>query len=180
MLSLIARQLSGTWVVGSATTGTIAVLCTIDRGPLPVQPLDTLPVISQLGVLGMLAALFAALGLLAWGTLEVTWLPPKRRAGALWVLVVGVGGLAGWGYAAAATFAGEYSLAAQLILAYAAGGAPFVLIAAMLLESRQANANALVLTSILLVIGAVIMDGAPLETCAEMLWWLLGSNLTIL
>ena len=179
-MSLVARQLLGTWVVGSATTGTIAVLFTLDRGPLPVQPLDTLPVISQLGVLGMLAALFAALGLLAWGTLEVTWLPPGRRAGALWVVVVGAGGLAGWGYAAAATFAGDYSLTAQLVLAYLAGGVPFVLIAALLLESRQANVNALVVISILLVVGAVIMDGDPLETCAEMLWWLLGSNLTIL
>ncbi|HEY7597151.1 MAG TPA: hypothetical protein VH969_28650 [Actinophytocola sp.] len=176
----MARQLVGTWVVGSAATGTLAVLFTLDRGPLPVRSLDTLPTISLLGVLGMLAALVAAFGLLAWGTLEVTWLPATRRAGALWVVVVAAGGFAGWGYAAAATFTGEYSLTAQLVLAYLAGGLPFVLIAALLLESRQANVTALVVTGILLLAGAVIMDGDPLEACAELLWWLFGSNLTIL
>jgi hypothetical protein len=179
-MSLVARQLAGTWVVGSATTGTLAVLFTLDRGPLPVQPLDDLPALSLLGVLGMLAALFAALGLLAWGTLEVTWLPPGGRAGALWVAVVGVGGLAGWGYAAAATFAGEYPIAAQLVLAYALGGLPFALAAAMLLRPRRANIGALVVTVALLLIGAVVMHGHPLRTCAEMLWWLLGSDITIL
>lgn len=179
-MSLVARQLAGTWVVGSASTGTIAVLCTLHRGALPVQPVDDLPGLSLLGVFGMLAALFAALGLLAWGTLEVTWLPRQRRAGALWVVVVGVGGLAGWGYAAATTFAGEYPLTAQLILAYVLGGLPFVLVAAVLLESRRANVNALVITALLLAVGAVIMDGKPLHTCAELLWWLFGSSITIL
>lgn len=179
-MSLVTRQLVGTWVVGSASTGTLAVLFTIHRGVLPVQPVDTLPAISVLGALGMLAALFAALGLLAWGTLEVTWLPATRRARALWVVVVGGAGLLGWGYAAATTFAGEYSLGAQLILAYVAGGLPFVLVAAMLLESRQANVTGLAVAVALLAVGAVIMDGEPLETCAELLWWLLGSNLTIL
>ncbi len=179
-MSLVARQLVGTWVVGSASTGTIAVLCTLGRGPLPVRPLDSLPALSVLGLLGMLAALFAALGLLAWGTIEVTWLPRTGRAGALWVVVVGTGGMAGWGYAAATTFAGEYSLGAQLILAYVAGGLPFVLVAATLLESRQANVTALTVTALLLLLGAVIMEGVPLEACAELLWWLFGSNLTIL
>jgi|1186.fasta_scaffold113243_2 hypothetical protein len=179
-MSLVARQLAGTWVVGSATTGTIAVLFTLDRGVLPVRPLDDLPGLSVLGVLGMLAALVAALGLLAWGTLEVTWLPRTGRAGALWVAVVGGGGFAGWGYAAAATFAGEYPLGAQLILAYALGGLPFVLAAALLLRAKQANAGALVVIVALLLIGALVMHGDPLQTCAEMLWWLFGSQLTVL
>ncbi|MGH3864206.1 hypothetical protein [Actinokineospora sp.] len=177
-MSLVVRHLVGTWVVGSATTGTLAVLFTLDRGSLPVQPVDELPTLSVLGVLGMLAALFAALGLLAWGTLEVTWLPPTGRAGALWVLVVGGGGFAGWGYAAAATFAGDYSLTAQLVLAYVLGGVPFVLIAALLLESRQANVNALVITALALVVGTAIMDGDPLRACAELLWRVLGSSVT--
>lgn len=179
-MSLEARQLVGTWVVGSATTGTLAVLFTLDRGRLPVQPLDDLPTLSLLGVLGMLAALFAALGLLAWGTLEVTWLPRTGRAGVLWVVVVGAGGLAGWGYAAAATFAGEYPLGVQLIMAYVLGGLPFVLAATLLLGSRRANVSALVITVVLLVVGALIMDGAPLQRCAELLWWLLGADITIL
>ncbi|HEV7650755.1 MAG TPA: hypothetical protein VGP26_21635 [Actinophytocola sp.] len=179
-MSLVARQLTGTWVVGSATTGTLAVLFTLDRGELPVQPLDDLPALSLLGVLGMLAALFAALGLLAWGTLEVTWLPRTGRAGALWVVVAGVGGLAGWGYAAAATFAGDYSLAAQLIMAYVLGGLPFVLVAALLLQARRANIGALVVTVALLLIGALVMHGDPLQACAELLWWLFGADITVL
>jgi hypothetical protein len=179
-MSLVARQLAGTWVVGSATTGTIAVLCTLDRGALPVRPLDDLPGLSVLGLVGMLAALLAALGLLAWGTLEVTWLPRTGRAGALWVAVVAGGGFAGWGYAAAATFAGDYSLTAQLILAYVLGGAPFVLVAALLLESRQAGVTALVVTALALLLGAVIMDGDPLQACAELLWWLVGADITVL
>ena len=179
-MSLVARQLAGTWVVGSASTGTLAVLFTLHRGELPVQPVDTLPTLSLLGVFGMLAALFAALGLLAWGTLEVTWLPRHGRAGALWVVVVGGGGLVGWGYAAATTFAGEYPLTAQLILAYVLGGLPFVLVAALLLESRRANVNALVITALLVLLGAVIMDGDPLQRCAELLWWLFGPGITVL
>jgi hypothetical protein len=175
-MNLVARQLVATWVVGSASTGTIAVLFTLDRGPLPVRPVDMLPVISVLGVLGMLGALVAALGLIAWGTLEVTWLPPTARAGALWVAVVAGGGLAGWGYAAATTFAGHYSLGAQLVLAYAFGGLPFVLVASLLLESRAANVPSLVIIAVLLVLGAVIMDGDPLGACASLLRQVVGGG----
>jgi len=177
-MSLVVRQLVGTWVVGSATTGTIAVLCTLDRGPLAVVPLDTMPIISVLGVLGMLAALVAALGLLAWGTVEVTWLPATVRGGALWTVVVGAGGLAGWGFAAAATFAGEFPLAVQLGLGYAAGGLPFTLVAAMLLAPREVNAGAVVLSAVLVLVGVVIMEGDPLQVCAELLWLLFGPAVT--
>lgn len=138
-MSLVGRQLGGTWVVGSATTGTIAVLFTLDAGASPVSPLRTLPVVSQLGVVGMLAALFAALALLGWGTVEVTWLPDIARGQALWTVLVGGAGLAGWGFAAAATFAGEFALPAQLVLAYVAGGLPFTLVAAMLLRPALVN-----------------------------------------
>ncbi len=173
-MGLVVRQLVGTWVVGSATTGTLAVLFTLDRGILPVQPLATLPVISLLGALGMLAALFAALGLLAWGTLEVTWLPVTRRAGALWVVAVGGGGLAGWGYAAATTFAGGFPLDVQLILGYAAGGLPFALVAGMLLAPPWADAAALAVTVALLGTSVLVMDAAPVRTGAELLTILVG------
>ncbi|HEV7650682.1 MAG TPA: hypothetical protein VGP26_21265 [Actinophytocola sp.] len=178
-MSLAGRQLVGTWVAGSATTGTLAVLFTLDRGFLPVRPLGAMPLISVLGVVGMLAALFAALGLLAWGTAEVTWLPPTGRGGTLWVLAVGFGGLAGWGYAAAGTFAGEFSLEAQLVLGYAAGGLPFVLVAAMLLAPARVNAAALGVTVVLLVVGAVVMHGEPLRVCAELLYRVIGPSLTV-
>jgi hypothetical protein len=178
-MSLVGRQLVGTWVVGSATTGTLAVLFTLDRGFLPVQPLGAMPLISVLGVIGMLAALFAALGLLAWGTVEVTWLPPTGRGRTLWVLAVGVAGLAGWGYAAAATFAGEFSLTAQLVLGYGAGGLPFALVAAMLLAPVRVNAAAVGITVVLLVVGAVVMNGEPLRVCAELLYRVIGPSLTV-
>lgn len=173
-MSVAGRQLAGTWVVGSVTTGTLAVLFTLDRDGLAVRPVHALPVITLLGVLGMLAALFAALGLLAWGTLQATWLPVTGRAGTLWMIVVGVGGLAGWGFAAAATFAGEFPLGVQLFLAYLGGGLPFALVAAMLLKPPRANAVALGTIVVLLLIGTVIMDGEPVRACAELLWQLLG------
>ncbi|HEY0450141.1 hypothetical protein [Actinophytocola sp.] len=177
-MSLVGRQLVGTWVVGSATTGTLAVLFTLDRGGLPVSPLDTLPVLSLLGVLGMLAALFAALGLLAWGTGEVSWLPDEVRGRVLWTVLVGVAGLAGWGYAAAATFAGGFSLPVQLVLGYVAGGLPFTLIAAMLLRPVRVDAVAVGVAVVLLLAGAVIMDGHPIQVCAGLLWALFGPTVT--
>jgi hypothetical protein len=177
-MNLVARQLVGTWVVGSVTTGTLAVLFTLDRGRLPVQSVDTLPLLSLLGVLGMLVALVAALGLLAWVTMEVTWLPVTWRGRTMWVIVVGAGGLAGCLFAAAATFAGEYSLGAQLVLAYVGGGLPFALVAAMLLGPPRTNAAPLAGAVVLLVIGTVIMDGAPLQACTELLWRLMGSSVT--
>ena len=178
-MSSAARQLTWTWLVGSVSVGTLAVLFTFDRGRLAVRPLALLPPISLLGVLGMLIALFAALGLLAWGTLPATWLPAGARAGALWVVVVGGGGLAGCGFAAAATFAGDSSLGAQLILGYAGGGLPFALMAALLLEPRRVNAAALGIIVVLLLAGVVIMDGRPVAACADLLWQLLGAPITV-
>jgi hypothetical protein len=173
-MNVLVRQLVWTWLVGSVSTGTLAVLLTLDRGGAAFRAMSELPVITRLGVLGMLVALFAALGLLAWGMLDASWLPVTARAGALWVLVVGAGGLAGCGFAAAATFAGEFSLGAQLILAYLAGGLPFTLVAAMLARPVRVNAVALASTVVLLLIGTVIMDGRPVSMCVDLLWRLLG------
>lgn len=178
-MSLPARQLMWTWLVGSVSVGTLAVLFTFDRGTLAIRPLSQLAPISLLGVLGMLIALFTALGLLAWGTPAATWLPDHARGGALWVVVVGVGGLTGCGFAAAATFAGDFSLAAQLILGYLGGGLPFALMAAVLLKPPRANAAALGIIVLLLLIGVVIMEGQPVTACAELLWQLLGPPVTV-
>ncbi|MPZ82847.1 MAG: hypothetical protein GEV28_21590 [Actinophytocola sp.] len=173
-MNTVGRQLVGTWVVGSATTGTLAVLFTLGRGGSLVLPLDRLPVLSQVGVVGMLAALFAALALLGWGTVEVTWLPDTGRGQALWTVLVGGAGLVGWAFAAAATFAGRFTLPAQLVLGYVGGGLPFVLVAAMLLRPERVNAAAVGVTAVLLLVGTVIMDGRPLQVCAEMLWYVFG------
>src|SRR5262245_10382870 len=92
-MSVQARRRMWTWLVGSVAVGTLAVLFTFDRDYVLVRPLDRLSPVSVLGVIGMLIALFAALGLLAWGMLDTSWLPADVRAGVLWVVVVGGGGL---------------------------------------------------------------------------------------
>lgn len=160
---MVARQLFGVWVIGSVLTGTLAVLFTQDRGGLPILPLGALPVLPLLGVVGVLTALFASLGLLVWGTPGTTWLPETVRGRILWTVVVGVGGLAGWGYAAAATFAARLPLDAQLVLAYVAGGLPFTLVATMLLRPVVANVAGVALTGVLLTVGYAVAPGVVAE-----------------
>lgn len=155
----VLRQLVGVWVIGSVLTGTLAVLFTIERGGLPIQPLAALPTLSLLGVFGLVAALFAALGLLAWGTPGTTWLPETGRGRALWVVLVAVAGLAGWAFAAAVTFAADFSLATQLLLAYVAGGLPFTLVATMLLRPVVANVAGAVSSALLLLVGWLVAPG---------------------
>lgn len=155
----VLRQLVGVWVIGSVLTGTLAVLFTIDRGALPIQPLAALPALSLLGVLGLVAALFAALGLLVWGTPGTTWLPETWRGRALWAVLVAVAGLAGWAFAAAVSFAADFSLATQLLLAYTAGGLPFTLVATMLLRPVAANVAGAVSSALLLLVGWLVAPG---------------------
>lgn len=152
----VPRQLVGVWVIGSVLTGTLAVLFTLDRGPWPIQPLAALPTLSLLGVFGLVAALFAALGLLVWGSPGASWLPETGRGRTLWVVLVAVAGLAGWGFAAAVTFAAGFSLDTQLLLAYLSGGLPFTLVATWLLRSVAANVAGIALSGVLLLIGWLV------------------------
>ena len=80
------------------------------------------------------AALFVSLGLVLWRTAAATWLSADTRARLLWVILVGLGGLAGWSFAATVTFAVGFSPLVQGILAYLGGGLPFGLAAGMLLR----------------------------------------------
>ncbi|OLF16412.1 hypothetical protein [Actinophytocola xanthii] len=164
------RQLVGTWLVGSVLTGTLAVLFTLDRGELPLTPLAELPVQRMLGVLGLLAALFAALVLLGLSTADASWLPGDGRGVTLWVVLVGTGGFAGWAYAAAVTFAAEFALGTQLVLAYACGGLPFALVAAMLVRPVTVNAVAVGLAAVSLLVGAGLVAGPGLaQECLTLL-----------
>lgn len=160
-MSLVPRQLLGVWVIGSVLTGTLAVLLTIDRGSRRVQPLAELTVLSAVGVLGVLVALVAALGLLAWGTPGVTWLPETGRGRGLWVVVVAGGGLAGWAFAAAVTFAIRLPLDVQLLLGYVAGGLPFTVVAAVLLRPVTATVAGVVLAGLLLGVGFAAAPDVP-------------------
>ena len=163
------RQLVGVWVIGSVLMGTLAVLFTLDRGSLPFRPLAALPVLTLLGVLGVAAALVAALGLLVWGTPGVSWLPETPRGGVLWVVLVAVGGVVGCGFLAAVTFAAGLSLDAQLVLGYVAGGLPFALVAAMLVRPVAVNVAAVVVAGVLVLAGFLVSPPGLVRECAGLL-----------
>jgi hypothetical protein len=161
-------QLAGTWLIGSAVTGTIAVLLTHDRDGLPFTPLLMLSGLELLALLLLGATLFLALFALGWRTIGASWLPDQPRAVVLWASLVGGAGLGGWAYAAGVTFAADFSLTAQLILAYTAGGFPFTLLAAMLARPPKLNIAAAALTVVAVLIGLAVMD-MPLWTLIQYL-----------
>jgi hypothetical protein len=153
------RQLGLTWLVGSAITGTIAVLFT--RGGLPFRPLALL----SPSALFTLAVLLFALGLatlaIGWRTQDASWLPNGGRGVLLWTILVAGGGLGGWGFAAAVTFHAEFTTTTQLVLAYTCGGLPFAMITGLLAKPKRMNLAAAMLTAIALLIGFVLLDGRP-------------------
>jgi len=151
-------QLAGTWLIGSVVTGTIAVLATAGRDrDLPFRPLALYSGSAMFTLVILVGALFLALLALGWRTEDATWLPNQPRAAILWTILVGGGGLAGWAFAAAVTFDSEFSLTAQLILAYVAGGLPFTLVAAMLLRPPKVNLAAAAVTVVALGTGWLLM-----------------------
>lgn len=153
-------QLASTWVLGSLTTGTVAVLLT---QPYPAlenlgfRPLATLSGGALLGLLALTAILFVGLAVLAWRFAELSWLPTEPRGIVLWAVAVGVAGLAGWGFAATVTFGADFSHSAQLLLAYLGGGLPFALVAAMLLRPFAVNLAAAAVSGVLVIIGLVLV-----------------------
>lgn len=120
---------------------------------------DSAAPVERLAVFALVAALFVSLGLLGSRTAAASWLTGDPRARLLWTLVVGIGGLAGWGYAAIVTFAVGFSPVTQLLLAYLAGGLPFALVAGMLLRPWRANVAALGISTGLLAAGFVMVAG---------------------
>jgi len=166
-------QLAGTWLIGSAVTGTIAVLATTGRGDLPFRPLALYSGSAMLTLVVLVGALFLALLALGWRTEEATWLPNQPRAAVLWTILVGGGGLAGWAFAAAVTFDSEFALTAQLILTYTGGGLPFALIAAMLAKPPKVNVAAAAIAVVALGTGWLLMT-APVQTLLFYLQLLFG------
>jgi hypothetical protein len=95
----------------------------------------------------------------------------------LWPILVGGGGLAGWGFAAAVTFNAGFPLAAQLLLACLVGGLPFTLVAAMLVRPVVVNAAAAMVTAIAVLTGMVLIP-SPIQTCLAYLQLLVGPATT--
>jgi len=79
------------------------------------------------------------------------------------VVVVAAAGLAGWSYAAAATFVVDLPLDVQLMLAHILGGFPFTVVATILLRPVAATTGGLVLTVVLLAAGHTVARRVPRE-----------------
>jgi hypothetical protein len=164
---VIAWQLGGSWACGSLSLGTVALifLHALEPGPpLPIAPdtvsLTILTPFQRLAVFALVAALFVALAVVGWLTAAASWLTGHTRAQLLWALVVGAGGLAGWGFAAVVTFAVHFGPGTQLILAYLAGGLPFALTAAMLVRPWKVNAAAAAISVALVGAGYLMVAGS--------------------
>lgn len=179
---LMARQLGGAWLCGSALMGTVAwvFLAAESIARLPPtgaaaavcpEPLRGLPCLypsffqltplARLAVLALVALLFVALGVLGAWTAGASWLTGDARARLLWVLLVGAGGLVGWSYAAVVTFATGFGSTAQLVLAYVGGGLPFALAAGILLRPWRANVVAGGLIAGLVAAGFLMVADHP-------------------
>lgn len=183
---LMARQLAAVWLCGSVLMGSVAwgflsaqggsvPLPSPARLPAPARPVAACPgwpacgppsffqlvPLARVAVLVLVALLFAALAVLGWWTAGVSWLTGDTRARVLWVLLVGVGGLFGWSYAAVVTFAAGFGDTTQLGLAYTVGGLPFALVAAMLLRPWRVNLVAGGVSAGLVAAGFLLVGGHP-------------------
>ncbi len=176
---LMAKQIAGAWACGSVFLGTVAVLfltsgnppglpigapaqdCVrpVIPGPCPGPSLYRLTPLERLAVVALVAALLVSLAVLVWRTAAATWLSADTRARVLWVVLVGLGGLAGWSFAATVTFAVGFSPLTQGILAYLGGGLPFGLVAAMLLRPWRANVAAIGVSGVLVMAGFLMVAG---------------------
>ena len=149
------RQLLGVWAAGSLTLGTVALIFVLNRtGDVVLRPVVDLGMAAWL-VLLLVAVLVVALAMLSPGA--GSWLTEHARGRALWTLVVLVGGLAGWGYAATVALVLQWSPTPLVVLAYVGGGLPFALAAAALARSGRLAASALGTGVVLLVLGAVLV-----------------------
>lgn len=183
-LRLLTGQVAGAWGCGSVFLGTVALVFVISRGPiLRLTGLGATPLVvcpqpivgggcsslslfqltpaERLAVIALVAMVFVSLAVLVWRTAAATWLAGDTRARLLWVVVVGMGGFAGWSFAAVVTFAAGFSPLTQLILGYSCGGLPFGLVAGMLLRPWRANVAALGISAALVAAGFLMVAGQP-------------------
>ena len=171
---LLAKQVAGAWACGSVFMGTVALLFlrtsraillpgVVCPGPAPCPrpgpSFFQLTALERLAVFALVVLLFVSLAVVLWRTAAATWLSGDMRARLLWVVVVGVGGLAGWSFAATVTYAVGFSSATQLTLAYLGGGLPFGLVTGMLLRPWRANVASIALSAALVMAGFLMVAG---------------------
>jgi hypothetical protein len=176
----LAGQIGGAWLCGSVIMGTVAVVFLASEGTVFGRPGSTgspevclpgnspicgrpslfqLTPVERLAVFALVAGMFVSLAVLVWRTTAATWLGGDIRAKLLWVMLVGLGGLAGWSFAAVITFAVAFSPVTQLILGYTCSGLPFALVAGMLLRPVRANVVAVAVSAGLVAAGFVMVAG---------------------
>lgn len=171
-------QLPIVWVMGSAVTGTLALLFTNGRGELPVKPLTLLGADELLTLVVLAGAFGLGLVALGWRTAAATWLPKNDpRSVIVWTVAVGGVGAVGWGFAAICTFALGFSLTTQLVLCYTCGGLPFALVAGMFVRPVLVNAVSAMITSVAVLTGCLLID-SPLQTVVLYLRFLVGEPFT--
>lgn len=169
-------QIPLVWLISSVATGTIAVLLTTGHDDLPVTPLFLLSAGQMMAVVALVSAHVLALFVVGWRTVEGSWLRwSDPRSVVLWTILVAGGGFAGWAFAAVVTFESDFSLVAQLVLAYTCGGLPFALVAAMLARPWQLNAAALTVTVVAVLVGLTLIP-RPLQTLVAYLQFMVGAG----
>lgn len=171
-------QLPIVWLMGSAITGTVALLFTNGRGALPVKPLILLGAEELLTLVVLIGAFGLGLVVLGWRTAHATWLPKNDpRSIIVWTIAVGGVGVVAWGFAAIVTFVLGLSLTTQLILCYTCGGLPFALVAGLFVRPVVVNAVSAMIASIGVLVGVLLMS-SPLQTVVQYLQFLVGPPVT--
>lgn len=160
-LTAAPTQLALTWLVGSLSLGTVALLFVAGEPPDLFRPLPAFSPLGLLALVGLFGVLFAGLLVTVWLTPEASWLAEGARGRVLWAVVVGGAGFAGWGFAATATFLAEWSHGVQLGLAFVGGGLPFALVAAMLQRPWRVAVAAVGAAVVAVVAGVLIAEVGP-------------------
>lgn len=154
-------QLALTWLIGSLSLGTVALLFVAGEPPDLFRPLPAFSPLGLLALVGLFGVLFAGLLVTVWLTPEASWLTERARGRVLWAVVVGGAGFAGWGFAATVTFLAGWSHGVQIMLGYLGGGLPFVLVAAMLQRTWRVAAAAAGVALVAVVAGVLIAEVGP-------------------
>ena len=166
--NLTMRQLLGVWAAGSLTLGTVALIFVLHRtGDLVLQPVVEL---GSAAFLVLLLGAVLAVALLALAGSADSALGDHLPGRLVWTIVVLVGGLAGWGYAASVALALQWAPWLLVVLAYAVGGFTFALVAATLSRAARQAGLALGVSLVLLVLGALLVmrPGDGLLTIARL------------
>lgn len=90
-LTAAPTQLALTWLVGSLSLGTVALLFVAGEPPDLFRPLPAFSPLGLLALVGLFGVLFAGLLVTVWLTPEASWLAEGARGRVLWAAVAAVG-----------------------------------------------------------------------------------------